>query len=265
MRRLPSRPVIAQTTLTKLSEKRAEILQVAAGDKRKKRAREIYDASRKTKWFAPVTEALKTISGRGEFCMYCSANEPSQVEHFKPLAVFPEEALDYNNYLWSCDICNRSYKGDWFPPHSCPDDCPDNCPYDCQNNIPGEPILNPLDDNVWNFFFIEEQHGQLIPRVNPDTGEKLPRAVITCIVVGIDRDTVQIRRRDRYEELRRNALRSKSEWESGDLDVDALRGLIADWRTQASQPDVADYFLNGPGRSKEPFRSLLLAIGEVIP
>jgi hypothetical protein len=138
VRRFAQRPDIPQVTQTRLLEKQQEILQEVDAGARKKRAREIYESSRTTEWFQPVITVLRGLCGQGELCMYCSSNEPSQVEHFRPLALFPEHALDYNNYLWSCDICNRKYKGDKFPP--------DNCL--------GEPILNPLDDNVWEYFFI---------------------------------------------------------------------------------------------------------------
>ena len=185
----------------------------------------------------------------GELCMYCSSNEPSQVEHVRPLGIFPERALEYQNYLWSCDICNRTHKGERFPP----------------DTEPGEPILNPLEDDVWEHFFIEETFGRLLCRVDPVTNERLPRAVSTCNVVGIDRENVQTKRTRRYHNLRRDAQRSLLEFQAGTLDAATLRNELADWRSEPFQADVADYFLNGPGRAKEPFRSVLLAAGEAMP
>jgi hypothetical protein len=228
-----------------LLEKQQEILQEVDTDARKKRASEIYNSSRQADWFEPVITALRGLCGQGELCMYCSSTEPSQVEHFRPLALFPERALDYSNYLWSCDICNR-YKGNKFPPH----------------NHPGEQILNPLDDDVWEHFFIDDEFGRLLRRVSPATGKPLPQAVSTCEVVGIDRENVQIKRSRRYRNLRHETEQSVAEWQAGTLSAETLRCRIADWRSEPFQADVADYFLNGPGRVKEPFKTLLLAIGE---
>ena len=177
------------------------------------------------------------------------ATEPSQVEHYRPLAIYPELAMQYDNYLWSCDICNRSHKGDRFPPET----------------EQGEMILNPLDDNVWEHFFIDEHFGRLLCRVNPATNERLPRANSTCLVVGIDREIVQEKRTRRFRNLRRDAQRLVADFQAGTIQLAGLRNEIADLRSEPFQADVADYFLNGPGRAKEPFRSLLVAAGEAVP
>ena len=90
MRRLPQRPELPNVTNVKLQEKTQEILQtpVAAGA-RKLRARQIYEVSRQTDWFQPVVVALRGLCGAGELCLYCSSNEPSQVEHFARLGSSP--------------------------------------------------------------------------------------------------------------------------------------------------------------------------------
>jgi hypothetical protein len=180
--------------------------------------------------------------------MYCSSNEPSQVEHYRPLAVFPERAKEYENYLWSCDICNRSHKGDRFPP----------------DTEQGEMILNPLDDDVWEHFFIDEHFGRLLCRVNPATNRRLPRADSTCLVVGIDREIVQEKRTRRYRNLRRDGQRLITDFQAGTLNLVGLRNEISNLKSEPFQAEVADYFLNGSGRSKEPFRSLLLAAGQAV-
>jgi len=244
MRKFSQRPELPHTTKLKLREKTEEILQSPIDNgSRKERAARVYKASRQTDWFQPVVNALRGLCGVGELCMYCSSNEPSQVEHFRPLSVFPERAMEYENYLWSCDICNRTHKGERFPP----------------DTEPGETILNPLDGDVWEHFFIEEQFGRLLCRVDPLTHQPLPRALVTCDVVGIDRETVQTKRTRRYRNLRRDAQRTLSEFQAGALNVLALKNEISEWLSEPFQADVADYFLNGPGRSKEPFRALLLA------
>jgi hypothetical protein len=49
------------------------------------------------------------------------------------------------------------------------------------------------------------------------------------------------------------------------MQLAGLRNEIAELRSEPFQADVADYFLNGPGRAKEPFKSLLIAAGETVP
>ena len=247
MRNLSSRPELAAKTVEKLEAKTQVILNANAGEPRKKVARKLFKQTRRTDWFEPVVSALRSISGVGGLCMYCSANEPSQVEHYRPLAVFPEKAMTYENYLWCCDICNRSYKGQRFPP----------------DTEPGAEILNPIDDNVWHYFFLDETFGRILQRVDPDTTEALPRAVSTCSVVGIDRETLQIRRQHRYASLRREVERTLADVTTGTVSPADAQQRLTEWRSAPFQADVADYFLNGPGRTIEPFRSLLEAVGDL--
>jgi len=81
------------------------------------------------------------------------------VEHYRPKSVFPKLALVWENLLWACPNCNR-FKGDRFPP----------------DTEPGERILNPAEDNVWDHFFID-QFGTLTPVWRPHQKRFDARAV----------------------------------------------------------------------------------------
>jgi hypothetical protein len=52
-------------------------------------------------------------------CAYCEASTSTvahgDVEHFRPKSVYWWLAYDFDNYLFSCQICNQIYKGDHFP------------------------------------------------------------------------------------------------------------------------------------------------------
>jgi len=52
-------------------------------------------------------------------CAYCEASTAvtahGDVEHFRPKSLYWWLAYCYDNYLFSCQICNQSYKGDNFP------------------------------------------------------------------------------------------------------------------------------------------------------
>lgn len=52
-------------------------------------------------------------------CAYCEANTKivahGDVEHYRPKSVYWWLAYTYDNYLYACQICNQSYKGDNFP------------------------------------------------------------------------------------------------------------------------------------------------------
>ena len=179
--------------------------------------------------------------------MYCSSGEPSQVEHYRPASVFPELTFTFENYLWSCDICNKA-KGARFPPAT-------------EN---GAQILNPIDDNVWEHFYIDETTGELTKRKDPETKTDFPRAVSTCDIVGIDRELVQSKRRNLFKFMTKKLRKSNEDFQNARITKVDLEEDIVELRDFHFQRDVTEYFLNGPGRVYEPFKSALSAIGEEI-
>ena len=51
-------------------------------------------------------------------CAYCESRitrEYNDVEHYRPKSVYYWLGHDWNNLLYSCDLCNRTYKKTNFP------------------------------------------------------------------------------------------------------------------------------------------------------
>ncbi len=115
---------------------------------------------------------------------------------------------------------------------------------------------------MWEHLFIDDTFGRLLHRIDPETNEYRPRGVSTCEVVGIDRENVQIKRNRRYRNLVRDVNFALNDFQAGKLTGDGLKDEINNWRSEPFQAGVADFFLNGSGRAKEPFRTLLIAAEE---
>jgi hypothetical protein len=68
-------------------------------------------------YWKKAKKQLKIESG-GK-CAYCEAPTAvvahGDVEHFRPKSVYWWLAYCYDNYLFSCQICNQTFKGDNFP------------------------------------------------------------------------------------------------------------------------------------------------------
>ena len=241
MRRLTKRPALPGATSRKLAAETTKIL--SAGD-RKKEAERLFNNARKAKWFEPVTAALARMSGVAERCMFCSGSESSDVEHFWPRADYPERAMTWSNYLWACTPCNRC-KSSRFPLDST-----------------GRPVLiDPASEDVWKFFYID-RFGNLTPRFDMATNDFNFRARETLGILGLDdRQAVQEARKLRMNELTLMVKDSLARLNTGQLTEAQVRLRIKHWLKSPAQPDVADYFLNGPGRSENPFRKLFTALG----
>lgn len=238
MRQLPKRPNLSKVLIKRLADETAAI--VAHLDPKSEADRR-YANARKAKWFKPIVDALAKVSGPGQRCMFCSGSESSDVEHYRPKGVvaFAPFAMTWENYLWCCTPCNRN-KLNRFPP----------------DTEPGGRFVNPLDENVWDFFFIDE-FGILTPVFDSITGSLNQRAVTTRDFLSLDRDAVQESRKIRLDDLRGQVEDTMRLLKLGEISVAQARQREVKWREQPFQPDVADYFLKGPGKKEQPFRNFL--------
>lgn len=232
MRRLPPRAELPPATRKKLE---AESKVIADAENPKAEAERRCGNARKAKWFKPIVESLGAMSGAGQRCMFCGGSEASQVEHFRPKAVFPQESMKWENFLWVCSICNQS-KSNRFPPET----------------EVGAQIINPVDEDVWTFCFIDE-FGNLSARWRADLDDLDPRAAKTIEILALDRDALQEPRQHRLDDLKKRVSDSLELFRQGHLDQAGLHARYEEWCKQPFQPDVADYFFGGPGRAELPF------------
>jgi len=69
-------------------------------------------------WKRAKIQLKKESAGK---CAYCEAPTDlvahGDVEHFRPKSIYWWLAYCYDNYLYACQICNETYKGDSFPVH----------------------------------------------------------------------------------------------------------------------------------------------------
>ena len=143
--------------------------------------------------------------------------------------------MKWENFLWVCGICNQS-KGTRFP----------------LNAEMGGPIINPVTENVWEYFFIDE-FGNLSARWHHDLNVLDPRACKTIEILALDRDALQQSRLKRLDDLKERIRDSLALHNQGLLASKKLRERCGEWLTLPFQLDVADYFLKGPGRGESPF------------
>lgn len=67
-------------------------------------------------WREPIAKDVIRALSDGH-CAYCqssvAANQPGDVEHFKPKALFPTRAYRWGNYFYSCSACNNAKLSQW--------------------------------------------------------------------------------------------------------------------------------------------------------
>lgn len=71
----------------------------------------------KSNYWKPAKKQLRRETHNK--CAYCEAHTRvvahGDVEHFRPKSEYWHLAYCYDNYLYSCQICNQTYKGNHFP------------------------------------------------------------------------------------------------------------------------------------------------------
>lgn len=238
MRRLPPRPALSNTMQNRLVAETQAISDLPNLEEQKAKAEARYHNARGTQWFSEVVTTLQTLSGTGQRCMYCSGSEASEVEHYRPKAVFPELVFTWENLLWVCGVCNR-HKGNRFPPET----------------ETGQALINPLDEDVWQFFFIDE-YGNLTAQWSESDDDYHPRAVKTMEVIQLDREVLQSTRQQRLLNLSKAIRYEIAAFHRGEITVVDLQNSLDAWLHEPYQSDVANYFLLGPGKSEPPFCEL---------
>ncbi|MBP8141294.1 MAG: hypothetical protein KAY02_05020 [Acidovorax sp.] len=234
MRRIAPRPALPPDIQAWLDGKGADI---AAAQDPKSAAERLYKLARGHANFEPVLDTLRSMSGLGWRCMYCSGSEGHQVEHWRPKSRFSLDTFTWVNLLWVCGQCNQA-KGERFE-EACPP-------------------LDPVREDIWKHCYIDE-FGQLNPVWNTALDRLDPRGEATINLLELNREALQEARHARLQSLRKRARHALTERENGTLSDTALVLELLDWFTEPVQPDVADYFLDGPGAqdTSEPFVDLL--------
>ncbi len=46
-------------------------------------------------------------------CGYCERHDKGEVDHFRPISKFPEEAYIWGNWVFACPTCNRAKSNHW--------------------------------------------------------------------------------------------------------------------------------------------------------
>ena len=107
-------------------------------------------------------------------CAYCEGKfddtSYAQIDHFKPKSLFPELCFDYNNMNYSCEKCNN-YKSNKF----------------------NEKLINPSEENPEEHLKFEKVYFTSLD----ENGE------ITLNLLGINNEDRLIKKKEKYEEIRR--------------------------------------------------------------
>lgn len=119
--------------------------------------------------FDDVKAKLKTMTSGAERCHYCEDSKADEVEHLLPKDVYPNLCSDWNNYLYACGNCNGPKNNKCAVVDTVTNTLVDVTPARAKKNSPPPAptppqagitaIVNPINDNPLDFFFLDLKSG----------------------------------------------------------------------------------------------------------
>jgi uncharacterized protein (TIGR02646 family) len=109
-----SRRTLSQRTQRTLDKLTKLVTSAPPGD-RAAQAQKFWRTRTRNKAFDEIHEALTGMASGRQRCMYCEDSSGASIDHFWPMADFPERAFQWSNYLWACSVCNSNEKRAEFP------------------------------------------------------------------------------------------------------------------------------------------------------
>jgi uncharacterized protein (TIGR02646 family) len=200
-----------------------------------------WKSQRKSPSMRRIALVLAGIAGPRERCMYCEDSRGTDIEHFRPQSLYPDQVFRWLNFLWICAACNRS-KGDRFP---------------C--DAFGEPLLlDPTLDEPWDHLFFDSDTGEITARWESATGVESPRGIaLLTIISSLRHQAVTEGRRRTYQRLKR-AIRSflTQSGEGNQAPSEESVQDLLDCIDDATDYGLAAWFFLRDGQDEEVFRSL---------
>jgi hypothetical protein len=208
-------------------------------------------------WKKAKNQLKKETHGKCAYCESPTANVAhGDVEHFRPKSVYWWLAYCYDNYLFSCQLCNQTFKKDSFPispgavkwadpaplppPNAtlqqkrqfvesiAPDPLDNPALQAYLNNCRQEQalLINPYEDDPANFFVWEAEPVLKIVDIKPQPGNAVAQAFLDAVqkFYGLNRPELEASRWKTYKTL--SAL------------VKALKSNKLDAETTAETEDV---------------------------
>jgi uncharacterized protein (TIGR02646 family) len=99
---------LATSALAQLQRYQRKVDAVASYERRVAEAKRLFgSANRDTnKTFKTVRQTLSRMCSGARRCAYCEDSVADEVEHIWPKDLYPENAFDWENYVYACGPCN---------------------------------------------------------------------------------------------------------------------------------------------------------------
>ncbi len=163
---------IQRTALPAAAQSYLSQRQQAVNAKRKKGPLDIendWKSARQTRKLKTVVTTLQAMAGARQRCMYCLDSHGSDIEHFRPKAVYPGRMYEWPNLLLCCTECGR-FKGNQFPLSG--------------GKLPL--LINPTREDPWKHLDFDPDTGNITARFDLALNDWSAKGTATVAVLKLD-------------------------------------------------------------------------------
>lgn len=181
-------------------------------------ASKLFSAKRPVFAFDEIKASLKSVAPNIDACYYCERDRHRDIDHIIPKSIEPELAFTWENYAFSCTICNQDAKRSKFAVVNA-----NGAVVDCRGMIgtdmkrpPGvDAFINPRAENGLDFFDLDLATGILIVKSDLDDVSRA-RANFTRETLDLNADGLSRTRRGAYNGFVRYMRAIESALNGGD-------------------------------------------------
>lgn len=228
---LPKRlPNLSADSESALASHTQLVLAQAGRRARYKIAKQLFSAKAPAATFREIRISLDSRSSLG-MCYYCERDRYRDIDHVLPQSVYPELSFRWDNYVYSCVVCNQNNKK-----HRCAVVNERCITHDCTSYYKGDEelpggmpcIINPRTENPFEYFNFDLDSGMML--VVDDKGSvRWARANYTIEVLDLNSDFLSRSRRAAYSSFRSGLSRLRGAIECG-RDVHDIEEIVNDFR-----------------------------------
>jgi len=198
MIRVPHRSLPRQT-VNALKKEQDAIDKLLTYPERIAKAKSSWSNISRRKMFDMIKGTLREMCPGIQRCMYCEDSGANDIEHFKPIALYPEVTFVWENYLYACSGCNR-IKGDRFAIFDVAGQVIDVTRKTDEPPQPGKSVfINPREEDGMNFLELQLlSNFEFEPMPGLSASDK-ERAKYTRDKLGLNRDMLLRARHNIYK------------------------------------------------------------------
>jgi len=204
-----------------------------------------WSARRQTMNNNGIVDALARMCGAKRRCMYCGDSEACDIEHFYPksMAEFRGRVFRWDNFLFICAPCNR-LKNNSFKLTN------DGLPL----------LLNPIDDDPWEFFDYVEETGALVPRYDlPEDRRRRAESTLDDATSRLSFEVIVNARMETVKGLRR-AIRV---YMNSERSVSDRLEMVEDV-ARLGRPELVQWYLSGASPACDEMANFVISDYELV-